>query len=161
MMDEWLLWLCGGSFLVSGSAIWLWFSGVKSISFTRRDPGEISDGYHTFNDLYLHRHMLLIAFMINEPTISWRSRQHHDGTMFDGLFIAGVDLGMGQISYHLPVELWALLNFSGVATLINAPEWDGHMSDDVLGRLYGYVDKKRGWIGMDFGRENSRNLWLP
>lgn len=44
------------------------------------DPGEISDGYHTFNELYQHRCALFLALMASNPSIS----KHHDGSEWDG-----------------------------------------------------------------------------
>jgi hypothetical protein len=68
------------------------------------NTNEISDGYHTFGELYEHRAALFVA-LINRCTDipSWISHQHHDGTMFNGYFIAGMNLPTGQISYHLPL----------------------------------------------------------
>lgn len=99
--------------------------------------GETSDGYHTFNELYDHRTMLMAVLMNTEEfcTVSWRSRQHHVGgaPMFDGMFIVGMNLHVGQVTYHIEDKHWDL--FNGVETLENAPEWDGHTSGDVLERL--------------------------
>jgi hypothetical protein len=55
------------------------------------NTNEISDGYHTFGELYEHRAALFVA-LINRCTDipSWISHQHHDGTMFNGYFIAGM-----------------------------------------------------------------------
>lgn len=101
------------------------------------EVGEVSDGYHTFNELYQHRHTLFIALMRAYPEISWRSRLHHDGSKFEGWFIAGMDLNGKQITYHLPDtdEYWQLLNHIGIKELDKAPEWDGHTSGEVVRRL--------------------------
>lgn len=105
------------------------------------DPGEISDGYHTFNELYEHRHALYIALCRNLAFYSiafenpvWRSKLHADGTMYDGWFIMGIYKKAGrQVSYHLPIRLWEETHFA--ETLEQAPEWDGHTPADVLERL--------------------------
>jgi hypothetical protein len=98
-----------------------------------------SDGYHTFDELYEHRHTLFIA-LCRELAASrpinpvWRSRLHADGTMFPDWFIMGVHDEQGrQITYHLPASLWADTNCA--ETLDRAPEFDGHTSTDVLQRL--------------------------
>lgn len=89
--------------------------------------GNTSDGYHTFNELYEHRHALFALLA------DWKSRLHSDGTMFDGWFIAGKDTPYGQITYHIPDRLWELY---AVAELDKAPQWDGHTSSDVIERLH-------------------------
>jgi len=95
--------------------------------------GKISDGYHTFNELYQHRCVLFACLMQSRPDISWRSKRHADDSKWDGWFIAGMRLPTGDITYHLPIDMWELLD--GVDTLYRAFEWDGHTSVDVVARL--------------------------
>lgn len=105
--------------------------------------GDLSDGYHTFNELYEHRIELWIALCkfyynlnyTNENTPNvWRSKFHHDGSSFDGWFILGIFKSYGnQITYHLPLSKWDDVGFA--ETLEFAPEWDKHSSQDVLERL--------------------------
>src|SRR5262245_21988552 len=97
---------------------------------------DISDGYHTFNELYEHRFELFIALcrLALPDYYVWRSRQHHDGSMFEGWFILGINTQPGkQITYHLPLSRWD--DILGIETLDRAPEWDGHTAEDVLKRL--------------------------
>lgn len=97
------------------------------------DKGNISDGYHTFNELYEHRYMLFIALCNARPAAAWKSLLHDDNTMFDACFIAGIYNNKGEvITYHLPIRLWNNLD---VQELDRAPKWDGHTSSDVLKRL--------------------------
>ena len=96
--------------------------------------GETSDGYHTFNELYAHRNLLFVNLMVAFPGISWISREHNDGSRFEGWFIAGMELSTGSITYHLPDDLWGLLE-GAVQERDFAPVWDGHTSADVLTRL--------------------------
>jgi hypothetical protein len=96
------------------------------------DTNAISDGYHTFGELYEHRQALFIALAKTNPRFAWRCKQHDDGTMYDGWFIAGMELPTGQISYHLPIKAWRKLD--GVLT-VERPQWDGHTSLDVVVRL--------------------------
>ena len=98
-----------------------------------KDIGETSDGYHTFNELYEHRHMLFMALCHTYTSTSWKSKLHDDGSEMKGWFIAGVVTPKGKtITYHLPMRLWK--NFK-VSKLVRAPKWDGHTSNDVLKRL--------------------------
>ena len=105
------------------------------------DRGELSDGYHTFNELYLHRYALFLAFLRAHGG-GWASRLHADGTMYEGHFIVGVYVNGKQISYHLPNDLWPAVEDLGIV-VDNPPEWDGHHSADVVERLLEYVDAPR------------------
>ena len=98
-------------------------------------PGSTSDGYHTFDELYEHRHWLFLCLMKSAPERAWASRLHSDGTCLDGWFIAGMELSDGkQISYHLPDRLWEAVECLGVETT-DPPPWDGHSGADVVARL--------------------------
>jgi hypothetical protein len=96
----------------------------------------MSDGYHTFDELYEHRHALFIALCRELKGFPiWRSRRHHDGSTYEGWFIMGIGSSPGeQITYHLPERLWSAVPFAVV--LDCAPEWDGHTPEDVVQRLY-------------------------
>ena len=96
--------------------------------------GDISDGYHTFDELYEHRYFLMLALMKGDPG-AWYSNKQADGTMFPGQFIVGINMAGGAISYHLPERLWLYAQHTGARKLDSAPEWDGHNSFDVLLRL--------------------------
>ena len=99
---------------------------------------DVSDGYHTFRELYAHRFALFLALARALGT-AWRARQHADGTMFEGWFIVGLTLPTGQITYHLPLAEWETTGFMHTAT--RAPAWDGHTPADVVKRLrlYAYL----------------------
>ena len=103
--------------------------------------GETSDGYHTFNELYDHRCHLFAALMLSHVGISWKSKLHADGSVYEGWFICGMHLPTGDISYHLPESMWEQLD--GITTQQFAPEWDGHTSADVVKRLSGW---QRRWL---------------
>ena len=99
------------------------------------DVGDVSDGFHTFNELYDHRQTLFVALANRVSTKAWKSRLHADGTMFEGpedWFIAGLRLPSGDITYHLEGRFWDLLR---VEELECAPEWDGHTPEDVVTRI--------------------------
>lgn len=94
------------------------------------ETGKISDGFHTFDELYEHRHALFGAFV--KVYGGWKSKKHSDGTMFDGWFIVGTNINGKMITYHLPIRL---LNDFPAKEIDNAPEWDGHTPNDVVERL--------------------------
>lgn len=112
------------------------------ITASKVDTSKISDGYHTFGELYKHRINLFIALALaikvsDDHSLSgevWKSEYHSDGSHYDGWFVMGIGIESGkQITYHLPYEYWDSTEF---ATLLeNAPTYDGHTSDDVLQRL--------------------------
>lgn len=112
------------------------------IKITKADTNKISDGYHTFEDLYEHRIELFIA-LVNIGNSwhnlegfnfdAWKSKMHSDGSEWKGWFIAGINTKKGrQITYHLPIKYWKRLDIS---TLRKAPDFDGHTPKDVLERL--------------------------
>lgn len=110
--------------------------GERRVVVIPAESATVSDGYHTFAELYEHR-MLLTAFACRAlPKHSWRSMEHHpsDGPMYPGYFIVGFDVPhIGQISYHYPVTEWN--TFDGVRSLPHAPRWDGHTPEDVVSRM--------------------------
>lgn len=100
------------------------------------ETGSISDGYHTFDELYEHRITLFIALCkrLVETHSVWRSKKHSDNSEYPGWFIMGINKDKGQqISYHLPESKWHETDFA--EDLSNAPEWDGHSPSMVVNRL--------------------------
>jgi len=97
---------------------------------------DISDGYHTFGELYNHQialYMLLARNMAVKNPV-WKSKLHSDGSSIDGWFVLGIFKSKGkQITYHLPMSEWDKCYFA--EELEKAPEFDGHTSGDVLVRL--------------------------
>ena len=89
----------------------------------------ISDGYHTFDELYYHR-MVLFSIICNQnKELAWKSKLHDDGTMFgDDNFIVGIETEEGQYTYHYDVKYWDLYD---VKILERAPEFDGHEPSDI------------------------------
>ena len=113
------------------------------------DTNLISDGYHTFGELYEHRYALFIAlcqmwlevekswdssFLGDvKPTYVWKAKNNADGTHWDGWFILGLYPEEGeQITYHLPMKYWDQID---CAAYEDNPFYDGHTSADVLKRL--------------------------
>jgi hypothetical protein len=117
------------------------------------NTGRISDGYHTFDELYDHRAVLYLALTNMECRLVrtarpgsntnsvWKSKLHADGTMFKGFFILGMVLREYStdtevdVSYHLPMKYWYNSRALEIST---APEFDGYTPADVLDRLTDY-----------------------
>lgn len=103
--------------------------------------GNISDGYHTFNELYRYR-MLYNAAFFNELAKGdikvCKSHRHYDGEecFGGGWFIVMAELPTGQISNHYENRYWELFD---IPRLDKAWEWDGHTSDEALRRLENYL----------------------
>ena len=87
--------------------------------------GEVSDGYHTFNELYLHRYTLFAVLCNTYRSDAWKSMRHADGSMYDDYFIAGIQTPAGMVTYHIELLHWDLFD---VPELERAPEYDGHTS---------------------------------
>lgn len=103
------------------------------------DKGEISDGYHTFNELYRYRMLYNAAFFNLLPkSIVHKSKRHHDGDecFGGGWFIVMANLPTGQISNHYELEYWDLFQIPERET---ADKWDGHTPQEAADRLYKYL----------------------
>lgn len=104
--------------------------------------GETSDGYHTFNELYHHRAVLFSVIVKAFEERAWKARQHHDGTMYSGMFIVGIDTPEGQASYHYDIDpYWDMFE---CRELERAPEWDGHTPAQAIERIGKLEPVRRG-----------------
>ena len=104
------------------------------------DTNYVSDGFHTFGELYEHRITLFLTLtkqLLKRKSFKlpiWKTRKHDDGVAWEGWFIVGIGEKAGeQISYHLPESKWQECDF--IPERERAPKWDGHTSNDVLVRL--------------------------
>ena len=98
--------------------------------------GSLSDGYHTFDELYHHRTLLFASIMnLSDGVLCWNSKKHEDGTMYDGMFIAGISTPFGDATYHCEMEYWDIFN---VKELEHAPKFDGHTPEQALQRILKY-----------------------
>lgn len=99
------------------------------------DRGQVSDGSHTFDELYAHRRALTAALTALLPGWSWRSRAHHpdDTEIFPGYFIVGISLPNGVITYHYRDQYWN--DFPRARELAHAPKWDGAEPGITVSRL--------------------------
>ncbi len=105
------------------------------------DMGEVSDGYHTFNELYHHRAVLFAVICNQNPGHAWKSKKHFDGSMYDGMFIVGLNTPFGPVTYHYDIDpYW---NMFCVAEKDYADVWDGSTSDDCVKRLEKFAELER------------------
>lgn len=106
---------------------------LKTHPAAQTDPGEVSDAYHTFNELYHHRAILFSVICNDRPEMAWKSKLHADGTMFDGMFIVGIETPDGPATYHYDIDpYWDMFK---VKELEHAPEWDGHTPAQAIERI--------------------------
>ncbi len=98
--------------------------------------GDISDGYHTFGELYDHRCLLFIALCLHALGMApYWVEEHCPGW---DLLVANLLLKNGertQISYHVPSKYRHLYQSSIARCLPEDHKFDGHTSEDVLKRL--------------------------
>lgn len=98
---------------------------------------DITDGYHTFGELY-HQRAVLFATILklkkDDPVFhGWKSKKHSDGKYcFDSngkWFITGINTPEGMYTYHYETEkYWDMFDCEELET---SPEWDGHTDKDV------------------------------
>lgn len=96
---------------------------------------DISDGHHTFRELYRQRIILFCIICNLFSDISWKSKKHFDNEndpMFNGDFIAGINTPDGVATFHMKLEYWNLFD---IPEIERAPKYDLYSTEDVLQRL--------------------------
>ncbi len=103
------------------------------------NKGEVSDGYHTFNELYEHRNILFINVALLNPKLAFKTWLNDKKEAWEGWFILGINTAFGQVTYHIPAEYWHLVNVNEVE--YNS-DYDGHTSGDVADRLIKFAQRE-------------------
>jgi hypothetical protein len=115
---------------------------VDMVVHGEQETGEISDGYHTFSELYDHRRALTAALASALGDHAWRSKAHHPegAPIYPGYFIVGINLtSKSVITYHYKLADWE--DFSGVQELEHAPRWDGYGPEYTVTRLLSWANR--------------------
>lgn len=116
---------------------------ITSLQQEQIDMGEVSDGYHTFNELYYYR-MLYNAAFFNLLPKEWvhKSKRHYTGEecFGGGWFIVMANLPTGQVSNHYELKDWDLFK---VPEKEFADEWDGHTPQEAADRLRKYLQQEQ------------------
>ena len=102
--------------------------GYKKAGIVLEDMGEVSDGYHTFNE-WAQKGLYDVH----------KSRRHSDGELpfgKDYQFIVMAELPTGQISNHYETKHWDLFK---IPEKEKANKWDGHSPKDVEERLRKFI----------------------
>ena len=118
-----------------------------------QDIGDLSDGYHTYKELYEFRKVYNAALfnewaenletssdfgqaLFNVPKYnvhkSWR---HSDGELCfgGGWFIVVAQIPAGQITNHYKVDCWSMFNVPETENALF--EYDGHTAADTINRM--------------------------
>lgn len=108
---------------------------IKDLSkYGNFDASKVSDGYHTFEELYEHRYELFLQVVKANKKDAWIFLENHDGTKWKNWIGVGIFKRKGcQITYHLPIKY--LDRLDGIEVHVRNPYYDGHTSQDVLNRL--------------------------
>ena len=95
-----------------------------------KDIGDLSDGFHTFNQLYYQRMMLFATIVKQNRDRAWKSLRHEDGELCfgGGWFIVGVDTPEWSYTYHYEDNYYSLFD---CVELKRSKHWDGHTEKDV------------------------------
>ena len=98
-------------------------AGVKEIE-------DVSDGFHTFKQLYYQRMMLFAVIVKQNNDKAWKSLRHEDGELCfgGGWFIVGIDTPEGSYTYHYENKYFDLFDCK---ILDYSKHWDGHTEKDV------------------------------
>lgn len=98
------------------------------------DIGDVTDGYHTFNQLYYQRAMLFATIVNQNSDKAWKTHKHEDGEpcFGGGWFLVTIDTPQGAYGYHYEDKYWDMFKCK---ELEKAKHWDGYTEEDV-GRLF-------------------------
>jgi len=91
---------------------------------------DVSDGFHTFRQLYYQRMMLFATIVRQNKDKAWKSLRHEDGELCfgGGWFIVGVDTPEGSYTYHYEDNYFSLFDCEELEC---SKHWDGHTEKDV------------------------------
>ena len=98
------------------------------------ESGDLSDGYHTYNQLYHQRAMLFATIVNQNSDKAWKTHKHEDGEpcFGGGWFLVTIDTPQGAYGYHYEDKYRDLFRCK---ELEKAKHWDGYTEEDV-GRLF-------------------------
>jgi hypothetical protein len=133
-------------------------SFITSLQQEQEDMGEVSGGYHTFNELYYYRMLYNAAFFNLLPKeCVHKSKRHHTGEecFGGGWFIVMASLPTGQVSNHYELKDWELFK---VPEKEFADEWDGHTSQEAAERLHKYLQQEQPEVDLEKFTEKIRTF---
>lgn len=91
---------------------------------------DISDGYHTFKEIYNHRKILYILLCIQHANqCYWADHKEWNS------IVLVWNSEKGQISYHVSYDMKPMFQDHIKEIPFSEHKYDGHSSEDVLHRL--------------------------
>jgi len=114
---------------------------------------DLSDGFHTFRQLYYQRMMLFAVIVKQNKDMAWKSLRHEDGELCfgGGWFIVGIDTPEGSYTYHYENKYFDLFDCE---ILDYGKHWDGHTEKDVT-RLLSLQDVPDINVGGTISRQQA------
>ena len=113
---------------------------INEIVAAGHSVGTLSDGSHTFNEVYAARNACFMNICREKDDDAilnpiWKSQKYSDGKPVEtGWFILGIYRKIGeQVSFHLPMAEWDKCKWA--KHYDSAPNYDGHTLEDVIKRL--------------------------
>lgn len=94
------------------------------------DIGELSDGFHTFNQLYHQRAMLFSVIVNQNKEKAWKTHCHENGEpcFGGGWFLVTIDTPAGAYGYHYEDKYWDIFDCEEIE---KAKPWDGYTEKNV------------------------------
>ena len=95
----------------------------------------ISDGHHTFEELYKQRAILFATLCNSYKELSFKTKKHFDeenDPMYNDDFLAGIYTPEGIVTYHIKLKYWDLFD---IPEIERGPKYDGYDNNEVLKRI--------------------------
>lgn len=123
--------------LIETPASEAWKAGYEAAKQDAKS-GKLSDGYHTFSELYDYR-MIYNALIVNSYAKQGlynchKSKRHStkEECFGGGWFVVMMTLPTGQVSNHYEMKYWDLFHCEEREF---ADEWDGHTPQQAFERM--------------------------
>ncbi len=97
--------------------------------------GEISDGYHTFDELYDHRCLLYLTWLVQEQRLGSERRVYFVRNHYPNWDLLVAYINDEQVSYHIRIYYRDILEKHFKEVDEKEHEFDGYTPEDVADRL--------------------------
>lgn len=113
---------------------------AMSIKQFRIVDGDMSDGYHTFDELYEHRCLLFLLWLVEEQLLCKRLEVacrvvYYQLEHYEGWDLVQTYVDNKQISYHVPAKYRHVLVSNFVEDKKLTEKFDGHSSKTTVSRM--------------------------